>query len=391
MQSLTIKHKPDGTPYVRLYLGRNRVTGKAVQPYREFPGMTDEEAYAAAYAWANGLGRSYADGLGDRLGDRLRRYLEYLEADGRSHNTVTTYGTFVGYCEPISGMGVGEVTPMVLNDLYVDLLRRGAHGAPLSHSTVHAFRMFLQGAYRHFMAIGLVDRNPVGESMRINVVQGESNALDEASLRLVSAYLTEIISGAPDANVSPARRNSAFAMYLALYTGARVGEICALRRRDVSLSRMMLSIGGTVANSRDGIVRQERTKGKKSRNIALLERNAQPLRDHMAWQDGYLARTGPGTPIITTDGDYTAPPAISMAFSRMRDELGLDPSYHLHSLRHTHATWLLQSGYDMRTIQERLGHARVSTTLALYGHVMSGRDAQAAEGFGLAIDKISST
>ena len=108
----------------------------------------------------------------------------------------------------------------------------------------------------------------------------------------------------------------------------------------------------------------------------------------MRWQDGYLTVTSPYTPIITVDGTYTSPKALSMFFARMRDDLGLDKSYHFHTLRHTHATWLLQSGYDMRTIQERLGHARVDTTLSLYGHVMPGRDAQAAEGFGRVIDEL---
>lgn len=389
MQNITIKHKKDGTPYIRLYLGRNRYTGKLIQPYREFPGMTDEEAYAAAYAWARSFGTTYAGGVSDRLSDRLQLYLEYLEADGRSHNTVSTYGTFVGYCAPIANLNVGDVTPMILNDLYVELLKHGAHGTPLSHATVHSFRMFLQGAFRHFVTIGLIEHNPVGDSMRIHATRSEPQALDEASLRLVNAYITEIISSTADNNASIARRNAVFAIYLALYTGARIGEICALRRCDIRFISRTMSINGTVVDTKQGPKRQDRTKGKKSRNIAILERNVKPLRDHIGWQVGYLEPVSYKTPIITTDGTYTSPNAISKAFVRMRDELGLDPCYHLHTLRHTHATWLLQSGYDMRTIQERLGHARVDTTLALYGHVMPGRDEQAAEGFGHVIDEIS--
>lgn len=387
MQSLTIKHKKDGTPYVKLYLGRNRVTGRMMQPYREFPGMTDEEAYAAAYAWSKGFATAYAGNVSDRLGERLQLYLEYLEADGRSSNTVSTYRTFAGYCSPIADTRIADVTPMVLNDLYVELLKNGAHGQPLSHSTVHSFRMFLQGAFRHFVTIGIIEHNPVGDSMRIHATRSEPQALDEASLRLVNAYLSKIISGETD-GIGIARRNAAFAMYLALYTGARAGEICALRRCDIRFATRTMSISGTVVETAKGTQRQDRTKGKKNRNIAILERNVEPLRAHMRWQDGYLASTSPTTPIVTTDGTYTARNAISMAFARMRDELGLDQSYHLHTLRHTHATWLLQSGYDMRTIQERLGHARVDTTLSLYGHVMPGRDAQAAEGFGHLIDEI---
>ena len=52
-----------------------------------------------------------------------------------------------------------------------------------------------------------------------------------------------------------------------------------------------------------------------------------------------------------------------------------------HSLRHTHATWLLMHGCDMRTIQERLRHSDVATTLRFYSSVMPGRDSGAAELF----------
>ena len=52
-----------------------------------------------------------------------------------------------------------------------------------------------------------------------------------------------------------------------------------------------------------------------------------------------------------------------------------------HTLRHTHATMLIANGADMRTVQERLGHANVATTLGLYAHVVPGRDQAAAAAF----------
>jgi integrase len=52
-----------------------------------------------------------------------------------------------------------------------------------------------------------------------------------------------------------------------------------------------------------------------------------------------------------------------------------------HTLRHTHATLLIASGVDAKTVSERLGHADVATTLRYYGHVMPGRDRQAAARF----------
>ena len=65
----------------------------------------------------------------------------------------------------------------------------------------------------------------------------------------------------------------------------------------------------------------------------------------------------------------------------LRDELGLQRGTSFHPLRHTHATWLLLQGVDPKTVMERLGHAKVATTLELYGHVLPGRDAAAAQAF----------
>ena len=72
---------------------------------------------------------------------------------------------------------------------------------------------------------------------------------------------------------------------------------------------------------------------------------------------------------------------MSAWFSGLRDELGLQRGTSFHTLRHTHATWLLLQGVDPKTVMERLGHAKVATTLELYGHVLPGRDAAAAQAF----------
>jgi len=50
----------------------------------------------------------------------------------------------------------------------------------------------------------------------------------------------------------------------------------------------------------------------------------------------------------------------------------------LHDLRHTQASLLIEAGEDIVTVSRRLGHARVSTTLDIYSHLMPGKDRAAA-------------
>ena len=75
------------------------------------------------------------------------------------------------------------------------------------------------------------------------------------------------------------------------------------------------------------------------------------------------------------------PTTVSKAFSRARDRAGMPRTYVFHSLRHTHATWCLANGVDLKTLADRLGHSNEATTLKLYAHLLPGRDQAAAQAF----------
>ena len=386
---IRLSHKSDGTPYVRLDLGRSPVTGKRHRPYREFGGMSDEEALEAARVWLDSMAHANAMDS-QKLGTMLSRYIDNMEAQRRSYNTVKTYRLYTRrYAAPIARMTVSGVTPSILDELFHDLLANGPRGGrPLSPTTVKKFREYMKGAFRYFVGLGLVDSNPVSDTMPIQAARVEAHALDESDVRTLRGAISEALSCVPDTDLGIMRRNAAFGLLLALNTGARAGEVCALRRRDVRMAASSLAINGTVVDVGGVAVRQNQTKGKKPRSVAVDEATMRALRDHLMWQDGYLGSTGRDTPICTVDGSHMTTGTLSGQFRRYRALLGLDPLSTLHSLRHTHATMLLTAGVDIRTVSERLGHAQVSTTLDTYAHVMEGRDQQAADKFGSILDAL---
>lgn len=78
-----------------------------------------------------------------------------------------------------------------------------------------------------------------------------------------------------------------------------------------------------------------------------------------------------------TDGEKYAPGSATEFHRRLMASLGLD-HVRLHDLRHTAATLMLQEGIHPKAVQEIMGHASISTTLGIYGHVTPGMREQAA-------------
>lgn len=126
--------------------------------------------------------------------------------------------------------------------------------------------------------------------------------------------------------------------------GLRISEALSLRGSDAPLSESLRVTG----------------KGGKTRFIPVL----QPVRDAIA---AYLAaapfQVGPGDPLFrATRGGPLRPRQVQAMVQSLRQTLGLPESATPHALRHAFASHLLGAGADLRSIQELLGHASLSTT-----------------------------
>ena len=77
------------------------------------------------------------------------------------------------------------------------------------------------------------------------------------------------------------------------------------------------------------------------------------------------------------DGTPLKPDSVSSAVSLRCRRLGLPKGASLHTLRHTHGSFLLADGVDLATVSERLGHSSVRVTADIYSHALRGRDQEA--------------
>lgn len=175
-------------------------------------------------------------------------------------------------------------------------------------------------------------------------------------------------------------------------TGMRIMECCRLRIQDIDFDRSEILI-------RNG-------KGAKDRVTMLPESLVKPLREHLRkrrllYEDDLaknmaevylpeaLAKKYPSAAsswvwqYVFCSGSYSVDPRsgherrhhldeklIQRAFKKAVSAAGITKMATPHTLRHSFATHLLESGYDIRTVQELLGHSDVSTTM-IYTHVLN--------------------
>jgi integrase/recombinase XerC len=101
-------------------------------------------------------------------------------------------------------------------------------------------------------------------------------------------------------------------------------------------------------------------KGSKMRVVPIIAPVRQAIENYLALCPHRLAKNGPL--FVGAKGGPLSPRIIQLAMQRLRGALGLRDDATPHALRHSFATHLLGRGADLRTIQELLGHASLSTT-----------------------------
>lgn len=380
--SIDVKQDGRGIWYAQPYLGK-AADGKQIRPRRSFPSAASKaEAQALADAWYASL---TIDGKVESalIQDMLLRYIDDRAAKGIALNTQKRWRlytrTYVG-CY-LKGAVASELSVMDLNDFEQRLLAPKARGGQgLSRNTVIGVHHFLRGAYRYWVRAGICQTNPMLDVQKPTEDRHEAVSLDEWDFAALDAALSK--SCDLEAEELTPESVYSFAAWLALHTGLRVGEVCGLRRRDVSARMSYIHVGGKVVeNVGGGVTRDDVTKGRRSRNVTIVPDELAAIRRLVAKQDAQRRSFSPDSALVSLDGSFMHPTTVSRAFSRLRDSLKLPKACTFHSLRHTHATWCLANGVDLKTLSERLGHADEATTLRLYAHLLPGRDAFAAQAF----------
>jgi integrase len=304
------------------------------------------------------------------LTDYVRAWL-----DGSTHLAPKTMERYreLAECQIIPYLGnlpLQKLRPLQISDWHGKLLRSGGrNGRPLSARTVgHAHRV-LHAALAQAAKLEATARNVASVVTPPKVDAAEIECLDQAQIKAVLVALRD----------DPLRS----IVTIALTTGMRRGELCALQWRQIDLDAATIDVERSLEQTNHGL----RVKPPKSRHgrrcISLPVSAIETLRTHRLRQTELrlalgLGRLGPEDLVFCLeDGSPLPPDRLSQQWRRAADRHGLPPVT-FHAFRHTHASALIAAGLDIVTVSRRLGHGSPGITLGIYAHKFTNTDTAAA-------------
>ena len=168
-----------------------------------------------------------------------------------------------------------------------------------------------------------------------------------------------------------------------LATGLRRGEALALHWSDVDLDAALLRVRWTLSRTSQGLQLDEPKTDKSRRTVPLPRSAVETLRAHRRRQnDERRAAAGTwrddGLVFTTEIGTPLEPRNVLRRFELLAQRAGL-AGVHLHTLRHSAASYLLAAGTHTQVVQEHLGHSSYAITADIYSHVGPAQQREAAD------------
>ncbi|WP_447950967.1 tyrosine-type recombinase/integrase [Chryseobacterium koreense] len=257
----------------------------------------------------------------------FKRYQEHLVLKGYSPSTLRTYSTeFAQLLYVLKGNPVQELTPERLRSYFLYCHEKLKLSESEIHSRMNAAKLYFEQVLHR-------------QKMFFDIPRPKKKLL-----------LPKMLNKAEIKKIIAATENPKHALILkACYgMGLRVSEVVALKLSDIDSAEMR--------------VRIEQGKGKKDRIAVLPESLLPELREY------YLNYRPKVYLFEGQEGGMYSIRAAQAVFKKAMEKAGIKKKIGIHGLRHSFATHLLETGTDIRFIQELLGHNSIKTT-QIYTHV----------------------
>ncbi len=307
----------------------------------------------------------------------MQKWMDEYVVPNKRQQTIERYqGIIKKHITP--ALGHLELSKVALSDIRSFEARLSNRGmAPVGVKLVHSV---ISGAYKYALKDdnGYTWRNPAKAVTPPTIVRQEVEPPDIVKVREILELAAS--EGHP---LFPC-------LHLIAYTGIRRGEALGLRHPELNLETGIISVVQTVIRSLEkGIIIQPTKNSSSRRTVDLDDDTIDVLRAHLGRQllsrlelgDAYEDH---GLLFPKPLGNPLNPMILTETFQSYARRVGLQRA-NLHHLRHFHASVILQKGGSLLLVSRRLGHASISTTGDIYGHLMPGEQKEAANAFAKAM------
>jgi integrase len=381
----SMRQRGENSWNLRVYAGRDTVTGRKISIERTVRGNKREASKVLAAMVAEVDRRPVTTAGKSTVAVLCREWLDHA-APSFSPKTVETTRMYIE--DPIipvlGSIPVAKLTPADLDRFYRQLLDVGRSRGPYAPATIRRVHGIIRRALSQGVRWGWISHNPAIDASPPRVPMKELKPPDPAQV-------VRLFRLAQDSDPELATF-----IILAASSGARRGELLALRWHDIDLDRGRLSIERGIVRV-DGRLIEQGTKTHQSRRVSLDSTTIAALKAHQLRVTerarAASADFGSESFVFSNAIDGSSPwhpDSTSRAFRRICQQAGVT-DVRLHDLRHYVATRLLAAGVDVRTVAGRLGHRNPSTTLNVYSHFVPEADQDAADALGRIFDAATPT
>lgn len=381
---------------------KSKETGKWSWSDRRKIDGNKAEAIAAQVAYKQEL-ENARDGMFATVGEYVNAFQEKRRTLGKvSKRTLERDGVEIRRI--VHYLGKIEITKLnapLIEDAYVRMAKDG-----ISKDAIHKAHMMLKRIMRKAYLDEVINRNPC------DAVDGIVRPKQDPDKKKASRFSTQEAIRLAQVLQGEEQTGKIIATWLALVTGMRRGEVLALRWCDVDLDNSRIHVRKQLG--RDRKLREPKTE-KSKRTISIDGDTVTFLASWRDKQQQEFEKAGviqnPQSPVCSNElCAFTDPDNFSRwrrsfyvkhGFARYSkverwiDSRGIErekksgyigPNFH--ALRHAQATLLVAGGVDPKTVQARLGHEKISTTLEIYAEAETANDALAAQHVGAVLSGI---
>lgn len=276
------------------------------------------------------------------------------------------------YIKPaLASVKLDALTTPNIQHFYNQLSKPRGEKPALSAKTIRNIHGILHKALQQAVAIGYLRFNPSDACSLPKVVHTQIKPLEETH---IAAFLNEIQG-----------HRHQILYTTALFTGMREGEILGLKWECVDFDHNTILVDKQLRRSQEkgGQYYFSPPKNNKARTITVAPSIMKLLRLQQREQAAHRLAIGPGwvdSGLVFTNeiGERLSYRTVYDCFKRIAAKVGC-PEARFHDLRHTYAVMSLESGDDIKTVQENLGHHAASFTMDVYGHVSDRMRKQSAD------------